>query len=120
MLFRSVSDPSPDPTRAITQGVLTLVASMLAALGVFWWISRRGDRGLGGAVLQAELAESPLDQTRPAVGIEGIAMTDLRPVGRVDFGGRVSEVRAAAWISRGTRVRVVDAGGPEPIVESVA
>ena len=115
-----VSDPSPDPTRGIVQGMITLVAAILAAAAVGWWISRRGGRSLGGAVLQAQLGRGFTEAGLAAIGAEGFARTDLRPVGRVEIEGRVADARSSGWIERGTRVRVVRVDGRELVVEAVA
>lgn len=42
--------------------------------------------------LTAEVPATPLPDV-PALGTEGTALTDLRPLGRADFGGRRREVR---------------------------
>lgn len=115
-----VSDPSPDPTRGIVQGTITLAGSIVAAASVGWWISRRSAGSLGGAVLQAELGAGFAEAGLAAVGAEGFAQTDLRPVGRVEIGGRVADARSHGWIERGTRVRVVRVDGHELVVEAVA
>ena len=115
-----VSDPSLDPTHGIVQGVVTLVVAIATAVAVGWWMGRQGHNGFGGAVLQAQLADAPAGTELPAAGAEGLAHTDLRPIGRVDIGGRLAEARATAWVARGTRVRVVRVEGNELIVEALA
>ncbi|NBQ89666.1 MAG: hypothetical protein EBU07_19830, partial [Betaproteobacteria bacterium] len=115
-----VSDPSLDPTHGIAQGVITLVVAIATAVGVGWWMGRPGRGGLGGAVLQTQLADVPAGAAFPPAGTEGIAHTDLRPIGRVDIGGRLADARATDWVSRGTRIRVVRADGNELIVEALA
>lgn len=112
-----VSDPSPDPTGGVVQGLLTLAGAVLAAFGMAWWIGR-GDGGvLGKAVLRAELADGLPDPRHELLGVEGEAITDLRPVGRVRVGEAVMEARAAGWIPRGTRVRVIEAQSRQLVVE---
>ena len=115
-----VSDPSLDPTHGIMQGVFTLVAAIATAVGVGWWMGRQGGGSFGGAVLQAQLADAPPSAGLPNAGAEGVAYTDLRPIGRVDIDGRLAEARATAWVARGTRVRVVRVEGNELIVEALA
>jgi membrane-bound serine protease (ClpP class) len=60
-------------------------------------------------------AESPL-----AIGIEGVALTDLRPVGRVSFDGVNYEARARfGYIEKGERVRLVDQERLTALVEII-
>lgn len=115
-----VSDPSPDPTRGVLQGLLTLAAAVGAAFGTAWWFGRGGGGLLGHAVLRAHLAEGLPPQRIDLCGSEGEAITDLRPGGRVLVAGVTHEARANAWVARGTRVRVIEVQGPELLVEPVA
>lgn len=112
-----VADPSPDPTRGIVQGLLTLAGAVVAAVTVAWWLGRAEGGLLGRAVLRAQVAEAPASTT-VLIGIEGEAVTDLRPVGRIRIGDEVRQARAVRWVDRGTRVRVVEAGPQELVVEA--
>ena len=115
-----VSDPSLDPTHGIVQGVVTLVVAIATAVGVGWWMGRQGGGSFGGAVLQAQLADAPSGAELPTAGAEGLAHSDLRPIGRVDIGGRIADARATGWVARGTRIRVVRVDGNELIVEAIS
>ncbi|CAN5325588.1 nodulation protein NfeD [soil metagenome] len=55
------------------------------------------------------------------VGIEGVAITDLRPAGTATFGDeRVDVVSDAGWVAAGTPVRVLRAEGYRHVVRPVA
>ena len=113
-----VSSPSPQPQHAIMQGLGTLVAALVAALGTMWWLGRSG--GLAqGSVLEAAIASASSRAQWPAVGAEGVASTDLRPSGRVEIGGALHEAAASGWIDRGTRIRVVDVTSDVLRVEAI-
>lgn len=114
-----VADPSPDPTRGAVQGLLTLAGAVVAAVAVAWWLGRAEGGLIGRAVLRAQLAEAPAPTTA-LIGAEGEAITDLRPVGRVRIGDEIREARAVRWVARGTRVRVLEAGPQEVIVEAAS
>lgn len=115
-----VSNPSPDPTPGVLQGLLTLACAVAAAFGVAWWLGRAEGGLLGRAVLRAQLADGPPATHASLAGSEGEALTDLRPIGRVIIDGVVHEARADGWVARGARVRVVGAQANELVVESVA
>lgn len=114
------SDPSPDPTRAMLEGLATLAGSVLAAFVMAWWLGRSRGGLAGLAVHEAQLATPNRTDTPPAIGSEGRSLTDLRPVGEVEIAGRVFQARANAWIERGSRVRVVGIEANELRVESLA
>lgn len=81
----------------------TAVLVWLRFFGVKLW--RRG------FTLTAEVAGAPV-RDDPEPGAEGTALTDLRPLGRADFGGRRREVRCEdGFVKAGSSVRVT---GREP------
>lgn len=114
-----VSDPSPDPTRGILQGLLTLAGSIGAAGAMAWWLGRAEGGLVRRAVLRAQLAGVTPSTAVTLVGRTGEALTDLRPVGRVVIDGATHDARAPGWISRGTSVRVNGMNGSELIVEAL-
>jgi membrane-bound serine protease (ClpP class) len=71
-------------------------------------------------IAEASARAEVIELAAEIVGAEGVAYTDLRPIGRVDIDGRLAEARATAWVARGTRVRVVRVEGNELIVEALA
>ena len=114
-----VSDPSPDPMPGVLQGLSTLAAAVAAAFATAWWIGRGSGGLLGQAVLRAELAEGLPSPRAELLGCEGEAITDLRPVGRVLVADVAHDARAAGWIARGARVRVIEAQGQELVVAAI-
>lgn len=113
-----VSSPSPQPQHALVQGLGTLVAAMAAGVTTMWWLSRHG--GVGSrAVLEAAIASEP-GHAPGAMGGIGVAVTDLRPSGRVEIDGTLHEATASGWISRGSRVRVVGGASDVLRVEEIS
>ncbi len=61
------------------------------------------------------------DQQHHLVGETGLAMTDLRPAGKVQIAGRPYDAKATTgWIDKGTTVRIVAQERFELVVEPVA
>ena len=51
------------------------------------------------------------DTVAPDVGVEGVAVTDLRPAGRVQCGDTIHDaVSSGQWIRRGAAIRIVHSG----------
>ena len=80
---------------------------------------RAGDPLLGGMLRRDEgyIAALP----RPELeGIDGVALTDLRPAGTAEVAGeRLDVVSEAGWITAGTPVRVLSAEGYRHVVRAV-
>lgn len=117
----SVMGPFPGPADvAIAIGV---VASSMVLMGVTVWglysRMRAGDPLLGGMLRRDEgyIAALP----RPELeGIDGIALTDLRPAGTAEVAGeRLDVVSEAGWITAGTPVRVLRAEGYRHVVRAI-
>ena len=117
----SIMGPVPGPMDvAIAVGAvvssLTLVA--VAAWGLYSRM-RAGDPLLGGMLRRDEgyIAALP----RPELeGIDGIALTDLRPAGTAEIAGeRLDVVSEAGWITAGSPVRVLRAEGYRHVVRAV-
>ncbi len=113
--------PVPGPADvAVAIGVV--VASM-TLMGVAVWglysRMRAGDPLLGGILRRDEgyIAALP----RPELeGIDGIALTDLRPAGTAEVAGeRLDVVSEAGWITAGSPVRVLRAEGYRHVVRAV-
>jgi membrane-bound serine protease (ClpP class) len=115
-----VSDPSPDPTGAMLQGLGTLAGSVIAAFAMAWWLGRSRGGLAGLAVHEAQLATPNHAKVLPVTGSVGLTLTDLRPIGEVEIEGRVFQARAGTWIERGSRVRVTGNEANELRVEAVA
>jgi membrane-bound ClpP family serine protease len=57
---------------------------------------------------------------RELVGLEGTALTDMRPSGTIRIGnGRYSAVTNGHWVKKGARVRVLSVDGVKILVETV-
>jgi membrane-bound serine protease (ClpP class) len=117
----SILGPVPGPADvAIAVGA---IISSVTLMGVAAWglysRMRAGDPLLGGMLRRDEgyIAALP----RPELeGIDGIALTDLRPAGRAEVAGEMLDVVSeAGWITAGTPVRVLRAEGYRHVVRAV-
>lgn len=117
----SIMGPFPGPADvAIALGV---IVSSLTLMGVaVWGIASRmraGDPLLGGMLRRDEgyIAALP----RPELeGLDGIALTDLRPAGTAEVAGeRLDVVSETGWITAGTPVRVLRAEGYRHVVHAI-
>lgn len=117
----SILGPVPGPVDvAIAVGA---IVSSLTLMGVAAWglytRMRAGDPLLGGMLRRDEgyIAALP----RPELeGIDGVALTDLRPAGRAEVAGELLDVVSdAGWITAGTPVRVLRAEGYRHVVRAV-
>jgi membrane-bound serine protease (ClpP class) len=117
----SIIGPFPGPADvAIALGA---IVSSLTLIGVAAWglysRMRAGDPLLGGMLRRDEgyIAALP----RPELeGVDGIALTDLRPAGTAEVAGeRLDVVSEAGWITAGTPVRVLRAEGYRHVVRAI-
>lgn len=115
----SMMGPVPGPADvAIAFGA---AISSVTLLGVAGWglysRMRAGDPLLGG-ILSREDVAAPA--RRELEGIEGIALTDLRPAGTAEIAGeRLDVVSEAGWITAGSPIRVLRAEGYRHVVRAV-
>jgi membrane-bound serine protease (ClpP class) len=112
---------SPGPAdAALTFGI---VISSLTLIGIALWHVgsrlRAGHPLLGGVLRRDEGYVASLP--RPELeGLEGVALTDLRPAGVAQIGEeRLDVVSEAGWISAGSPVRVLRAEGYRHVVRHV-
>ncbi|HET6204288.1 MAG TPA: NfeD family protein [Planctomycetota bacterium] len=55
------------------------------------------------------------------LGAEGVAVTDLRPAGKVEASGRLLDAQTTGgFLGRGSRVRIVEVSGNRVLVEGIA
>lgn len=115
----------PTPGAGDAALAMFAVVSALTLLGVATWAvvaSRRGGyKALFGGTLDREggyLAAVP----RPELeGLQGVALTDLRPAGTAEVAGeRLDVVSDGGWIDAGTPVRVLHAEGYRHVVQPLA
>jgi len=101
-------------------GWLTLGGST-AVSGVFLYISFRTNAwqrfalkgSMDSRVNEVEILKFP-------VGLEGIALSALRPIGKGEFGGNVAEVKTAGeYIGAGESIRVIQVATNYIIVEKI-
>lgn len=101
------------------------VLSALAMLAVGTWAmlaSRRGDyHALFGGSLERERGYVSTPPRPELEGVQGVALTDLRPAGAAQIGGeRLDVVSDGGWISAGTPLRVLRSDGYRIVVRPLA
>lgn len=101
-------------------GWLTLGAST-AISGVFLYVAFRTNvwkRFALDSSIDSKVNE--IDTKTFAVGLEGIALSTLRPIGKGEFGGNVVEVKTTGdYIGAGESIRIVKASTNQIIVEKL-
>jgi len=112
---------SPEPGDAAIN--FAILISSLTLVGIaFWHVASRMRAGhplLGGVLSRDEGYVAALP--RPELeGLDGIALTDLRPAGTALFGDeRLDVVSDAGWIAAGSVVRVERSEGYRHVVRAV-
>ncbi len=122
-----VADPTPESSaKQAFLGMASLVTAVGAAGIVAWLLGPRLQimSPWQAAVLHATLGEmpsqSPATLTLAKVDALARAVTDLRPVGKIEIDGVRFDARSeGAWISSGANVRILRVEGNEIIVEHV-
>ena len=117
------------PTTAdFARGAGILSTSILVVLIASWYLVRRlpSNRRLGrsGVFLTRDTARATgyasAIRRDELVGVEGVAVTDLRPSGTGLFGEeRIDVVSDSEWIARGTPIRIVASEGYRHVVRPV-
>lgn len=101
-------------------GWLTLAAST-AASGIVLYLSLRTNvwrRFAHKDAIESKMNEVELTKFR--VGLEGIALSALRPIGKGEFGGETIEVRTnGEYVEAGTSIKIVRATTNLVIVEII-
>lgn len=81
---------------------------------------RRAHRLFLNDSLTRELGYTSSVSRTELVGVEGVAVTDLRPAGTARFGEEsVDVVSSGGWVKAGTAVRIVQAEGYRHVVEPI-
>jgi membrane-bound serine protease (ClpP class) len=112
---------SPGPGDAAL--TFAIILSSLTLLGLAVWAVgsrlRAGHPLLGGVLSRDEGYRASLP--RPELeGLDGVALTDLRPAGVAQFGDeRLDVVSEAGWIAAGSPVRVLRSEGYRHVVRHV-
>lgn len=115
------------PTGADVVVALNIVGGSVVAVGVLGWVILRQlphDRRVGRMVLEGSTSREAGYLSAPVradlVGVEGVALTDLRPSGTGSFGEeRIDVVADGAYLPAGTPIRVVRAEGYRHVVAPI-
>ncbi|HEV2146650.1 MAG TPA: NfeD family protein [Longimicrobiaceae bacterium] len=107
---------------------LNVVGASIIAVGVVGWLILKrlpDDRRAGRMILHGSTSREAGYLSAPVrselVGIEGVALTDLRPSGTGAFGEeRIDVVSEGAYVAAGTPIRIVRAEGYRHVVSPVA
>lgn len=101
-------------------GWLTLGGST-AASGVFIYLAFRTNVWKRFALRSSiDSRVNEVEQSNFVVGLEGLALSALRPVGKGEFGGNVSEVRTSGeYIDAGESIRIIKVSSNQILVEKI-
>ena len=103
--------------------VSVLLIVLLSAVCIWLWI-RFFPRSKMGRKLTLEAdgsAFKAVENSGALVGVEGEALSDLRPAGLAQLGGhRVDVVAESSWIAAGAQVRVIEVAGNRIVVRQTA
>ncbi len=130
----SVIPADPYAWGRMREGVVSLFVSLSVAMVGFWFISKYLDRMpiFGRMVLRARqplavaIATAPGGTAAPELhpglnltpGLQGVAITALRPAGRIRIGNDYLDVvSSGAWVQPGAAVRIVSITGNLVTVE---
>lgn len=115
------------PTGADVVVALNIVGGSIVAVGALGWAILKQlphDRRTGRMVLQGSTSREAGYLSAPVrrelVGVEGVALTDLRPSGTGSFGEeRIDVVSDGAYVPAGTPIRIVRAEGYRHVVAPI-
>ena len=111
----------------IQQALATVFGSILVTAACSWGLmkilprTRLGRPLILDAKLQSGVARAAASVAGVAVGLRGVAATDLRPMGKASFGARKLDVFAeSGYVGQGTPVEVVRTEGGRVLVRALA
>jgi membrane-bound serine protease (ClpP class) len=115
------------PTGADVVVALNIVGGSVVAVGVIGWLILRQlphDRRVARMVLEGSTSREAGYLSAPVrrelVGVEGVALTDLRPSGTGSFGEEsIDVVSDGAYLPAGTPIRIVRAEGYRHVVAPI-
>lgn len=114
--FVSGDMTSTEMVDSIFRGMLIVFTAVIASIAIIWWLGSRiqGSRFARKFVLEtnADAMRAAQGRSTPSnaidIGTEGVAITDLRPAGRIQCGEAVIDaVSSGRWIRKGDAVRIV-------------
>lgn len=109
---------STEMVDGIFRGLLIVMTSLIASIVIMWWLARRFEHTSFASRIMLRTESAPVNASSRggsfenaatvSVGDEGVAITDLRPAGRIRCGETVVDaVSSGRWIQKGDRIRVV-------------
>ena len=125
--YTSMVGPFTQPDQVIWAIVSVSLALLVAIVGSFMLLARlpKTRLRLGGVVLQQAITSRVTDRVRPRaaspwVGRQGVAVTDLRPVGAGEFSGeRLDVICEEGFLPKGTPIEIVRDEGFRKVVRQV-
>ncbi len=107
-------------TAAPLQGWILLGLDLVVFPFLIWWGVKQVERSAMALPERLEHGGGSDETYGALLGREGVAETDLRPVGRVRLDERVVDAQAkTGFVLRGTRIAVVAADGNRLIVKAL-
>ncbi len=105
-------------------GIITLILSIIAGTVIFTY--RSATRGGISRTLVLKTTEDKdkgyvgVRELKETVGLEGVALTQLRPTGTGEFAGmRIDVVTEGDFIPKGTKIKISDVRGYRTIVTRI-
>lgn len=101
-------------------GFNTLLVSLLAFAFALYWSFRKGAwrRFSLNKSIESHVNEGMTELLKP--GMEGVAVSALRPAGSAEFDGKIFEVTTHGdYLAAGSRIRIVQVQGQMIVVEAI-
>ncbi|HEX8390936.1 MAG TPA: NfeD family protein [Longimicrobium sp.] len=122
-VFLTVTGPVPGVAEVSIAAFSVISALTLLGVGTWAVLATRQGRyhALFGGSLDRERGYVSAPPRPELEGVEGVALTDLRPAGAARIGGeRLDVVSETGWIGAGTPVRVIRSDGYRTVVRPLA
>lgn len=101
-------------------GWLTLGASTAASGGLLYVAFRTDVWKRFALNTSIDSKVNEIEQIKFVAGMEGMALSALRPIGKGEFGGNTAEVRTVGeYVAAGSRIRIVKVSSTQIIVEII-
>lgn len=101
-------------------GHLSLAALLsIALVGSWWYLKRLPETLVGRSVRSDRVIPAETGAKTHLAGVDGVALTPLRPGGLAQFGAeRVDVVTSGEPLDKGDRIRVLSVEGPRVLVRA--